>query len=58
MRFQFAAFSPVVGFVVMIDVAEEQTPGCPVDNQANIAADTNRPEISVFRLVEFMNTSS
>src|SRR6267143_1607020 len=54
MHFQLAPLGPRVGLVVVSDVAEQETPRCLVDDQANITADTHRPEVLVFRLGELV----
>ncbi len=54
MRLQLAAFGPVVGLVVVIDVAEQQAVSRLVDDQPDVAADADRPEVLVLRLVELV----
>ena len=54
MRLQLAPLGPVVGLVVMIDVAEQQAASRLVDDQPDVAADPHRPEVLVLRLVELV----
>ena len=54
MRFQFAPLRPVIGLVVVIDVAEQQARLAPVNDQPDVAAHPHRPEILVLRLVELV----
>ncbi len=53
-RFQLPALGPAVGLVMVIDVAQQQACGSPVHDQPDIAADPHRPEVRVFRFVEFV----
>ena len=50
MRFQPAPPGPVVSFVVMIDVAKQQTARRFVHDQADVGADAHGPEILVLGL--------
>lgn len=52
--FDFAAFGPLVGFVVVVDVAEEEAAFGAMDDEADVAADTGAPEVFVFGFVEFV----
>ena len=54
MRLQLAPFRPVVGLVVVIDVAEQEARLAPVNDQPDVAADPHRPEVLVLRLVELV----
>lgn len=56
MGFEFAPFRPVVSFVVMIDIAEQQTRIALVHDQSNVTADTHRPEVPVPHLVDAVKT--
>jgi hypothetical protein len=51
-RLQLAPFRPVIGPVVVVDVAEQEARIALVHDQANVAADPHRPEIPVPRLVQ------
>jgi hypothetical protein len=51
-RFQLAPFRPVIGPVVVVDVAEQEARIALVHDQANVAADAHGPEIPVPRLVQ------
>ncbi|KFB73003.1 MAG: hypothetical protein AW09_001778 [Candidatus Accumulibacter phosphatis] len=50
--FQPAPFRPVIGPVMVVDVAEQEARIALVHDQANVAADTHRPEIPVPRPVQ------
>ena len=52
--FQLAPLGPFIGFIVVVDVAEQQTGVRFVYDQADVAADPHRPEVRIFRLVEFV----
>ena len=54
MCLQLAAFGPLVGSVVMIDVAEQQAALRAMDDQPDVAADTHGPEVFVFGFVELV----
>src|SRR5213593_3517701 len=54
MDLQLSTLRPLVGFVVVIDVTEQEAFTALVDNQADVAADPHRPEVWVLRLVEPM----
>ena len=56
MRLQFASFRPVVSLVAVVNVTEQKGCIALMDDQANVAANTHRPEIFVLRLVEFVKT--
>src|SRR5690606_26538743 len=49
-----APLGPLIGLVVVIDIAEQQTASGLVDDQANVAADAHRPEVRVFGSVELV----
>ena len=52
MGFQLTTLGPVVRTVVVIDVAEQKAALSLVDDQSNVAADANRPEVFILGLVE------
>ena len=54
MPFQPPSFRPLICVVVMIDVAEEEAGGCPVDDQPDVATDPNGPEVLVFRPIDLV----
>lgn len=54
MRLQFASFRPVVSLVVVVNVTEQKGCIALMDDQANVAANTHRPEIFVLRFVELV----
>ena len=54
MRLQLAAFRPVIGLVVVIDVAEQKAGGRLVNDQPDVAAHPHRPEVLVLCLVELV----
>ena len=56
MYFQFAFFSPRVGLVVMIHIAEQQTLWCAVYDNADIHAHRQGPEIFVPAAIQLMKT--
>ena len=58
MPFDPPSLGPRIGRVVVPDITEQQARGCPVDDQANIFADANRPEIRVARPVEPMKAQT
>ena len=45
MGFQFTTLGPVVRLVVVIDIAEQKAALSLVNDQSNVAADANRPEV-------------
>lgn len=53
-HFQLAPLGPLIGLVVVIDIAEQQTASGLVDDQTNVTADTHRPEVRVFGSVELV----
>ena len=52
MRLQLAPFRPVIGFVVVNYVAEQETFIALVNNQPEVAADPHRPEVFVLGFIE------
>lgn len=54
MRLQPAPLGPLIGLVVVIDVAEQQTAVGPMDDEPDVAAHPHRPEVPVSRLVELV----
>lgn len=56
--FDFATTCPVVGFVVVIDVAEEEAAVGFVDDEADVHVDADRPEVGVFGAIEFVQPHS
>ena len=54
MRLQLAAFRLIVGFVMMIHVAEQQAGITFVDDQPDIAVNSDRPEVLVLGFVELV----
>ena len=54
MPFQPPSFGPLIGGVVMIDVAEEEAGSGPVDDQPDVATDPNGPEVLVLRPVDLV----
>ena len=56
MGLKSSSLGPVVGFVVVIDVAKQKTLVCLVNNQPDVAADPHGPEVLVLRLVELVET--
>ena len=53
-HFQLAPLGPLIGLVVVIHVAKQQTAGGLVHDQANVAADTHRPEARVFGAIKLV----
>jgi hypothetical protein len=47
MGLQLAALGPLIGFVVMIDVTEQQAAIGAMDNQTDISTNADRPEVRV-----------
>jgi hypothetical protein len=54
MRLQLSPRRPLIGFVVMIHVAEQQAIGSFVDDQPDILADAHGVEVGVPRSLEFV----
>ena len=52
MAFDSSSFGPAIGLVVMGDIGEHQARCGPVDDQADVSARPDRPEIFVLRAVE------
>ena len=48
------SFGPLIGGVVMIDVAEQEAGSCPVDDQPDVATDPNGPEVLILRPVDLV----
>ena len=57
-RFELASFGPVVGLVVVIHVAQQQTALGAVDDDADVHIHPHRPEVLVSRLVELVETQA
>jgi len=58
MRLQLPPLSPVVGFVMVIHIAEQQAALCLVDDEPDVAARPHRPEVLVLCLVELVEAHS
>ena len=58
MSFKAPALCPLVRFVVVVDVAQQQAGPRAVDNDAKVAADSNGPEVRVFGFVQFVELQS
>ena len=58
MGFQFASLSPLIGIVVVIHVAQQQTFPGPMHNYSDIAANANRPEIPISGSIQLMELQS
>lgn len=54
MRSQSPPLGPGVGFVVVIDIAQEQAARRFMDHQSNVRIDPHRPEVFVAHLIELM----
>lgn len=54
MDFQLASLGPLIGLVVVIDIAQQQTIGRFMDDHPNIAAHPYRPKALVPGLVELV----
>jgi hypothetical protein len=52
MGFYLAPRSPVVGGIVMIDIAEHQAALNPIEDQTDVTTGTGRPEVLVLDAVE------
>ena len=52
--FQPPPLRPLVGFVVVIDVAQQEAAPRPVNDQPDIQAHPHRPEVGIFGLVELV----
>jgi len=52
--FEFAAFRPMIGVVVMADIAEQETGFGAVQDEADVTGNSNGPEALVLSLVEFV----
>ena len=55
---ELPSFGPVVGLVVVIDVAEQQAALALVHDHPDVAVDPYRPEVLVLRLVQLVETHS
>lgn len=53
-RLQLPPFRPVIGVVMMADIAQEHAFRRPVNDEPDVAADTNGPEIRIPGLVQLM----
>ncbi len=58
MGLKLALLRPVIGFVMVSHITEQQAGITPMDNQPNIAIDPYRPEALILRFVELMKTHS
>src|ERR1044072_1792688 len=58
MRLQLPTLGPGVGLVMMIDVTQQKTRSCFMNDQPNITARTHRPEILILGLVEPVKSQS
>ena len=58
MCLQFPPLRPTIRFVVVIDVAEQQTRFGSVYDQPNIATNAHRPKIRVLAFIEFVELHS
>ena len=58
MRFQLTPLGPGVGFVMVIDIADQQAAGCFVDDQPHIAINSHRPEVFVARFVQLVKAQT
>src|SRR5262245_4188747 len=54
MRFEFAAFRPLVSLIVVAHVAEQEAPLAPVNDKSDVAINPHRPEILILHLVELV----
>ena len=54
MPFQSPSFGPLIGGVVMIDVAEQEAGSGPVDDEPDVATDPRGPEVLVLRPVDLV----
>ena len=58
MGLELPTLRPLVGFVVVIDVTEQEASLTPVDDQSQIAPDTHGPEVLVSRFVQPMEAQT
>ena len=58
MSFELPAFGPVIGAVVVTDIAQQQAGFSPMNDQPDIAAHPNRPKPVIFRAIELMELQS
>jgi len=49
--FNAASLGPFIGIVMMIDIGDEKTVGCLMNDDANIAIATDRPKIRIFGFI-------
>ena len=56
--FQFSPLGPMVGVVVVIDVAEQEVGVGLVDDQPDVAAHAHRPEVLVPRPIQLVQTQA
>ena len=54
MGLQLAPLGPIVRLVVVADEAKQQAGVAPMNDHPDVATDPHRPEILVFRLIEFV----
>jgi hypothetical protein len=54
MRLQLPPLGPVIGLVVVVDVAEKEACIAFMNDQPNIAARPHRPEVLVSRFIELV----
>src|ERR1039457_2924210 len=53
---QLAPFSPLISWIVMIHIAQEQTFGCLMNDYPQITTYPHRPEVFVPGFIELMET--
>src|SRR5260370_35429379 len=56
--FELPAFGPVIGAVVVTDIAQQQAGFSPMNDQPDVAAHPNRPKPVIFRAIELMELQS
>jgi hypothetical protein len=54
MRLEFAPLRPIIGIIVVANVAEQKTRFALVNDQPDVAARAHRPEVLILRLVELV----
>jgi hypothetical protein len=52
MRLYAPPARPGIGFVVTVDVSEQQACCCPVDDDAKVVIDSRRPKVRIARVVD------
>ena len=58
MRLDPPPLGPAIGVVMMTDIGEQQAAGGLVDDDADVAADADRPEIRVLGIVDAVELKS